>query len=146
VLGTVESRRVHESSVGLIVRECWFGLARRFPRVILDTFLLMPNHVHGLMSLVGAGLAPPGVHTGADHTTEHDRTAGLPEIVGAFKSISTRRINEVFRTPGSVFWQRGYYEHIVRDGEDLANIRRYILENPARWSRKPVAVERKGSG
>ena len=65
----------------------------------------------------------------------------------AFKTFSARRINELRRTPGVSLWQRGYYEHVVRNDADLNRIRQYIIDNPAQWSedrenpdRQPQAV------
>jgi len=58
---------------------------------------------------------------------------GLPEIIRAFKSFSARQINRMQNTPGQPFWQRNYYEHIIRDETELQKIRRYIQSNPLRW-------------
>jgi hypothetical protein len=57
----------------------------------------------------------------------------IPTIIRAFKSATTRRINEWRGTPGARVWQRNYWEHIVRNEKALERIRRYILTNPARW-------------
>ncbi len=57
----------------------------------------------------------------------------LGRIVGAFKTMSTKHVNEWRETPGAALWQRNYYEHIIRDDADLQRIREYILANPARW-------------
>ena len=58
---------------------------------------------------------------------------GLSEVVRGFKSFSGRRVNELRGTPGVSVWQRGYYEHVVRNEEDLNRIREYIEGNPLRW-------------
>jgi REP element-mobilizing transposase RayT len=55
-------------------------------------------------------------------------------LVGAFKTVSTKQINELCQTPSLPVWQRNYYEHIIRDEESLNRIRQYILDNPARWA------------
>ena len=57
----------------------------------------------------------------------------IPKIVGRFKMSSAKEINEKSGASGRAFWQRGYYEHVIRDGKDLDRIRRYILDNPANW-------------
>ncbi len=57
----------------------------------------------------------------------------LGQLIGAFKTVSTKHINAMQGTPGTRFWQRDYYEHIVRDERDLERIRRYIINNPRRW-------------
>jgi REP element-mobilizing transposase RayT len=58
----------------------------------------------------------------------------LPLLVGRFKTVSAKRINEMRGTPGTPVWQRNYYEHIIRDNAALGRIRRYIADNPARWA------------
>jgi len=112
---------------GEIVCRVWDGLPRHYPHVVLDAFIVMPNHVHAIMILtdetsVGAGLKPA--------PTRH----GLPEIVRAFKTFSVRRINESRATSGQTVWQRNYYEHIIRDDAEMDRIRQYIETNPARWA------------
>jgi len=57
----------------------------------------------------------------------------LPEIIRAFKTFSSRRINKLYHTPGIPFWQRNYYEHIIRSDEELNRTREYIHNNPLRW-------------
>lgn len=61
-------------------------------------------------------------------------SGSLGAIVGNFKSVTTRRINRMRKTPGGPVWQRNYYEHIIRDEGELRRIRNYILANPARWA------------
>jgi len=58
---------------------------------------------------------------------------GLSEIVRQFKTFSAKRINQMNNTPGTQFWQRNFYEHIIRDGFDLNRIREYIMNNPVGW-------------
>ncbi|MEW5875943.1 MAG: transposase, partial [Candidatus Zixiibacteriota bacterium] len=65
----------------------------------------------------------------------------LSEVVRAFKSFSARRINEVRGATGTPFWQRNYYEHIVRDEDELHRIRHYILNNVYRWHDDPENPE-----
>ncbi len=77
---------------------------------------------------VGAGLKPA-------LTTARSRSYGLPEIVRAFKTFSSRRINEAKATRGESVWQRNYYERVIRDEAELGRARQYIVGNPANWSR-----------
>ena len=127
MFGEVEHEQMRLNPYGHIVTECWCDLVKHYPNVELDAFVVMPNHVHGIIVLtdddnVGAGLkpAPTGRH-------------GLPEIVRAFKTFSARRINQMRNTPGVPVWQRNYYEHVIRNEEDLEDIRQYIVGNPAQW-------------
>jgi putative transposase len=128
MLGAVVDGKVVLSNAGRIVERCWDNLPYHYPHVQLDAFVIMPNHVHGiiiLMDYVGAGLKP--APTGL-------RRHGVPEIVRAFKTFSSRSINQLRHTPGTPVWQRNYYEHVVHNEDDLREIRRYIDDNPARWA------------
>ena len=116
--------------------QCWHDLVNHYPRVELDVFVVMPNHVHGIIVLtdvdrptdVGAGFKPA-------LTPARSRPYGLPEIVRAFKTFSSRRINEAKSTPGEPVWQRNYYERVIRDEAELDHARRYIVGNPTNWPR-----------
>jgi REP-associated tyrosine transposase len=80
------------------------------------------------MDHVGAGFKP------APTESTLLRRHGLPEIIRAFKTFSSRCINQLRRTSGTPVWQRNYYEHIIRNDDDLHEVRRYIDDNPARWA------------
>jgi putative transposase len=58
----------------------------------------------------------------------------LGRLVGAFKAVSTKRINLLRRSPGARFWQRSFYEHVIRHEEEVCRIREYISANPGRWA------------
>lgn len=115
---------------GGIVQECWNDLQNHYATIAVDAFVVMPNHVHGIIVIVerdrtvGEGLRPSP--TGVERH-------GLPEIMRAFKSFSARRINEIRCTPGLPVWQRNYFEHIIRNDKSLDQIRQYIATNPQRW-------------
>ncbi len=111
---------------GQIVQETWHELPDHYSRINLDCFALMPNHIHGVLALVdpvGAGLRPARVQI------EHS----LSEIIRAFKGFSARAIAELDPSLRSAVWQRGFCDHIIRNADDLANVRRYIHQNAAKW-------------
>ena len=87
--------------------------ARSLDGAHIDTFVIMPNHVHMLVSIA------PNAET------------SLGAIVGKFKSLATKRIHEI--SPKANVWQRGYYDHIIRDESDYNRTWEYIENNPARW-------------
>ncbi len=213
LFGDLRDNQMQLSRFGVIVQECWRQLPYHYQGVSLDAFIVMPNHVHGIIllgdssrsgagesraglrpaptaapdecssrretdaglsvadvpvmltSTVGAGLgpAPTSQHVENSSTVRtdcvHAVTAGstisvetvgaglrpaLPstanngprlfEIIRAFKSFSSRAINEIRRTPGLPVWQRNYFERIIRDEDGLRQARGYILNNPQRWS------------
>ncbi len=138
MLGKLEQETVKHSPLGTIVETAWFDLPNHYPHIELDAFIIMPDHIHGIIWLhdmpviVGDGLRD-GVGDGVGDGLRPSPTKhGLTEIVRALKSFSARRINEARGTQGQSFWQRGFYDHIVRLENDLEDIRQYILENPKR--------------
>jgi len=124
---------------GAMVRKEWLASGSNRSNVILDPeeLVVMPNHLHGIVWLVGdraivaqsastgrqAGVARRGVARGS-----------LGAIIRAFKSAVTRRVNQGRDTPSMPVWQRNYHEHIIRDAKGLEKIREYIRTNPLRWS------------
>ena len=138
LFGYVEDADMRLNEAGRLVARCWEWLAVRYRHVSLDQWIIMPDHLHGIIVLNddprrgGSRAALPG------------KRKPLGQLIGAFKTASTKRLNEVSETPGATVWQRNYYEHVVRDEEELAPItsglaavREYIAHNPARW-REPI--------
>ena len=116
-----------------IIETFWQRILQHTPQAKLDTFVVMPNHFHGILWLGNTG---PVTSTNEANplAPSHLLSGSLGAIVGNFKSITTRRINQVRKTPGQPVWQRNYYEHIIRHDKELNAIRQYILDNPANWS------------
>jgi putative transposase len=130
LLGEVAGGEIILSAFGEVVREEWIRTTLLRREVILDEFVIMPNHFHGIIFLRwGTSRRAPTREAFGKPTKD-----SIPTIIRLFKSSVTKRVNELRGTPGNSFWQRGYYEHVIRDGKDLDRIRRYILANPANWS------------
>jgi putative transposase len=104
---------------GLVVLNHWNTVASNYPNIELDAFIVMPNHVHGIIVLKELPAA--------------QKRFALPQIVRYFKTYTARRINLLRRTEDVPVWQRDYYEHIVRDVDELNAIRNYIENNPVNW-------------
>ena len=115
-----------------IIETFWQRLPQHMPRVKLDIFIVMPNHLHGILWLIDAGLGAPARDSIAS-TQPHLLPGSLGAIVGNFKSITTRRINQVRKTSGQPVWQRNYYEHIIRHDKEVNAVRQYVNDNPANW-------------
>ncbi len=133
LFGRVVDGEMALNAYGEIVREEWFRTAQVRPYMELfpDEFVIMPNHIHGIVWIVDVGArrrrSPP------PEKLCRPVPGSLPTIVRAFKSAVTRRINALRGTPGAPVWQRNYYEHIIRTEPALDAIRRYIAANPLRW-------------
>ena len=131
IFGTVVETQVALSRAGRIVANTWNRLPEFYP-VALENFVIMPNHLHGIVVIEDVSpsseIPPP-------------RRPALSEIIRGFKSMSAREINRAARKPRAV-WQRGFYEHVIRDDSDLARIREYIDDNPIAWANDPENPDR----
>ena len=127
LFGEVVDGEMRVNQFGNIVERTWMDLPTHYPQVTLEAFVVMPNHVHGIVVI--NDFSRGGSETLPYKMMQH----GLPEIVRAFKSFSARRINLVKNTHGVAVWQRSFYDHIIRDDRDCRNIWEYIQVNPQKW-------------
>jgi REP element-mobilizing transposase RayT len=103
------------------------GLPQHFVRVTLDAMVIMPDHLHGIIVIGEA----PDIHASPKALSANGtRPDSLAAMIQNFKSISTRRVNQLRNMAGSSLWQRNYYERIIRDEAELIAVRRYIVTNP----------------
>jgi putative transposase len=141
LFGEVSAGLLVPNQYGALVEQAWNDLPNHYPHVTLDQFVVMPNHIHGIIILtdVGAGFKPAPMAIGPNPAPL--KRHGLPEIIRALKTFSARRINEIRQLPGVPVWQRNYYEHIIRSEEDYTRIAEYIIDNPRRWSEDSLHPE-----
>lgn len=150
LFGEVADGEMHLNEAGQMILAEWEALRVRFPSGGLDEFCVMPNHIHGIVSLSNA--LDDGAKRGATTRvapTETGLVTDLPgaavrlgDVVGAFKSLTTDLyIRGVKNLGWSCFrgrlWQRNYHEHIIRNENVLDQTRRYILDNPMSWDLDP---------
>jgi putative transposase len=131
LLASISASEHTFTQVGQCVARCWLALPRHFPHATLDAWVLMPDHMHGIIILRDVNhesVVPPP--SGRPNGT---RPNSLNAVIQNFKSISTRKVNQLRHAAGTPLWHRDYYERIVRDDRGLDAIRRYIENNPARW-------------
>ena len=136
LFGDIEKGRMVLNPCGGIVLEKWRWLDTRYEYIVLDEFIIMPNHFHGIIMIAGRGGGCKGGSRTAPTTDYNHKPLG--RLIGAFKTVSTKQINELNHTPGVKLWQRNYWEHIIRDETELHRIREYIINNPARWQDDPL--------
>lgn len=161
LLGDVVDGELMCNDAAWMVQAVWEDMPHCYTGVVLDAFVVMPNHVHGILIFTdtvrtiphgatdGETLRSGGIHGGAIHELplrmvtlvlnpgmmkKARRNMGLSKIVGRFKMNSAKRINEMRDTPGVAVWQRNYYEHIIRNEETLDRLRQYITNNPVQWA------------
>lgn len=119
MFGSVIGGEMCLNANGSLAQSVWTQLMERFPGVLLDAYVLMPNHLHGIIFL-------------SPRQFSDDKPLTLGEIVRAFKAVTTRNVRQNGRPDFA--WQRNYFEHVVRDEQDLFRIRQYIANNPASWA------------
>ena len=149
LLGEVVDGKMLLNERGQTAAQTWLWLAAQYPYVSLDAWVVMPNHTHGIITIGEEDNDTDGIGRdgsrgrGGSRGTGGSRTAPtvvsptkrkpLGRLVGAYKTVSTKRINEMQGTAGIPFWQRNYWEHIIRSEGSLNRIREYVQDNPARW-------------
>jgi putative transposase len=142
-----------------VAETMWQRIPSHFGQVSVDASVVMPNHMHGILIITDtAVVGARHTETDSGHTDQLPVVYGesspanpagnasplprvppgapsgsLGAIIGNYKSVTTRRINQIRKTPGIMVWQRNYYEHIIRTERAMKAIRRYIINNPARW-------------
>lgn len=167
LFGEVAGGEMVLSRFGQIAAQKWQEIPRHFPNTALDEWVVMPNHLHGIVWILEDDAptsnrrdpGPPADHpapvmrdaesldtAGNDDWPHGPPPGSLGAIVGNFKSVTTRRINRMRHIRGGRVWQRGYWERIVRDERALENIRRYIHNNPARWAEDEERTSCQGGG
>jgi REP element-mobilizing transposase RayT len=160
---------MHWNDFGCIAFETWECLPRQYPYIELDAWIVMPNHIHGIIMIhsnCGRGRSRPAPTVGnrlinlpdptvgnrlinlpaltvgnrlidlpAPSINDPEKRKSLGDLIGAFKTVSAKRINLLRKTPAVQIWQRNYYEHIIRSEAAWNRIRAYIVNNPLRWDR-----------
>jgi putative transposase len=129
LFGDIVDGKMRLNHCGQTVEDEWEKSARVRNEIELDAFIIMPNHVHGIIVITDA--SERATSRSPLHYGPAKRSLGA--FVGGFKSAVTKRICEVRELPGGLLWQRNYFEHVIRNDESLQRIRQYIHDNPARW-------------
>jgi putative transposase len=130
LFGEIEDGEMRLNQYGSIVHEEWLRTAELRNNIQMDAFVVMPNHMHGIIMITDDGR---GVLQYAPTKSFRSPSQTIGAIVRGFKSTTTKRINELRGSFGTSVWQRNYYEHVIRDEDDLNRIREYIQNNPLNW-------------
>ena len=129
-----------------IAEACWHWLGEHFSEVVLDEFVIMPNHLHGILIVNGSETSDPPPPRRRPSRRAPTAEGHLPpqkakpvgRLVGAFKTVSTSRINQLRGTPGALVWQRNFFDRVARSEAEMERIRQYIYDNnPVMWEQDP---------
>ncbi len=122
IFGQIHGSKTVPSFIGEIVGACWIEIPQHFPNVKIESYVVMPNHLYGILTIDSKS-------PGANLQDKPPRTA-----VRSFKAAASKRSRESgLITTGSI-WQRGYFERVLRNTREYVEVTNYILQNPARWS------------
>jgi putative transposase len=139
LFGEILDGKVILSEIGLIAERNWANIPERFSGIKLDEFIIMPNHLHGIIFI---NRVAEENHPNQKERTPRENSTGkfgemtsgsLAAIVRLYKSTVTLHTRRLWKLDTSIIWQKNYYEHIIRDQQDLERIRWYIQENPIQW-------------
>jgi len=133
IFGTIENDDIKINEYGRIVKNTWHQIPQHFQNIELDKFIIMPNHIHGIIiinnpCLVGRQAVGTGHALSYNKNTKNNN---LSVIIGSFKSAASKQINQLNNI--SFKWQRSFHDHIIRTTHSLRNIREYIINNHKTW-------------
>lgn len=134
--GKIENGKMQLNEIGRIANEYWASIPQHYPQSKLHEFIVMPNHMHGIIELVGPrhGVAPqPAPQSTMENINQFGKPipGSISVIVNQYKSSVRRWCNQnefVFFK-----WQSKFHDHIIRNEQAFQNISRYILNNPLNW-------------
>ncbi len=143
LLGDVVNGEMRLNGMGQIVQDEWLRTAEMRNNIVLDEFIVMPNHFHGIIHIrdtVGAHCMRPDHNERTDVNRAHvgaplrrRKSGSIGSIVAGFKSAVTKRINQLRDNLNAPVWQRNYYERVIRDDHELQTVQQYVVDNPVKW-------------
>ena len=149
LFGNIIDGTMRLNKAGEMIQTVWNEIPGHYIDIDVDEFVIMPNHIHGIIVIVGAG--PCACPDADSHTNRQPRGVAptrlsLPDVVHRFKTLTTKRYvdgvkNYRWRPFARTLWQRNYWEHIIRSEDDLNLTREYIHNNPAQWELDELYTE-----
>jgi len=128
LLGEIVGEEMILNDAGKMVQAAWDEIPFQYPGFETDERVVMPNHLHGILV----------IQTKEKGNGQEGQTLSLPDVVKRWKTLTTKRYSDAVKQhrwppfPGKL-WQRNYYEHIIRNEEELNHVREYIFTNPLKW-------------
>jgi REP element-mobilizing transposase RayT len=129
--GSIVKKSMLLSEHGIIAMEQWYWLHDQYPYIDLISFVIMPDHVHGII-YIDTDFYKHYVGNGRDRSLQTiHKIKPLPELIGAYKTTVSKRMH--VSGDMNFRWQKSYYEHIIRNQRSLNLIKHYIEKNPENW-------------
>jgi REP element-mobilizing transposase RayT len=124
LFGEINKGHLKLNLIGKLIDHFWQKIDEKYSDVHIDQFIVMPNHLHGLIII-------------KNHCSHRGEATAplqsLGKIIAWYKYESTKNVNRLCQSPGVRLWQRNYYDRIIRNENEYDRIKKYILNNPARW-------------
>jgi putative transposase len=135
IFGNIIQEEMKLSPEGKIAQRYWEEMPKHFSNVQLDEYIIMPNHIHGIIILTESMV---GTRHAVSLREQFAKPVigSVPTIVRSFKSATTKRIHEITKTPSLPIWQGRFFDRIIRSDKELNNIRDYIRNNVLQWAIK----------
>jgi len=133
LFGHIFNGKMILNDAGKIAFDAWMQTPNIRSNIELDAFVVMPNHIHGIVIIHGGELHSPGYEKGECNSPLRSPSNNIGAIVRGYKSSVTRQIR-LLNHSIDVVWQRNYYGHIIRDEMSYERIAEYINNNPLKWN------------
>lgn len=135
IFGSIANDIMLLNPIGEIVRSCWLEITQHFAFTEISIYVIMPNHIHGIIVINNSAGEQELTPQDARHESFGQPVRrSLPTIIRSFKSAVTKRVNTSLSDRVSNLWQKGYYEHVIRSEKEWVRIGGYILGNPMKWT------------
>ena len=151
LFGDIVNQEMVFNVVGEVANRCWWAISEHYPQVLLDEAVIMPNHGHGIIWIINdlehlaearSGMACHAATSFSQATNEpvirefgKPIAGALSTIIGSYKSAVSKEVNDRKLQPSRMRWQSKFWDHIIRNDDDLERCRSYIRANPARWDK-----------
>ncbi len=146
ILGTITNGEMRLNEYGKIVENEWLKTPAIRTYVLLDKYIIMPNHIHGIIIIDSRDTVPVSPRATVEvaesrvpHVPPFEQfgrptSHSIPTIIRSFKAATTKQIREIQKTHRQAIWQPRFYEHIIRNPHELDQTREYIIYNPLKWA------------
>lgn len=142
LFGMVDDQKMYLNEYGQIAYDQWFNTLNQRTGIELDEFIVMPNHIHGIITLTEDFHQAHQIrHRGVCDTPLRSPTYTLGSVIRGYKGAVTSRLKDAL---GEKIWQRNYYEHIIRNEKSYLKIAEYISNNPITWKNDRFFIKNRG--
>lgn len=133
ILGKIINNKMQLSGYGEIVQNEFIKMVDYNERAVLDEWVIMPNHVHCIITLHGTETPPPPAENDIKQYRRLRRNMIIPKLTGKFQMQTSKHINILRNTIGQKTWQANYHDHVIRNAQEYERIKHYIINNPVKW-------------